>query len=331
MVKVVTIVMVALPSLLPNDSYPNYYYYYYYHHSYYYCHQQVFRDPNAREMLKPRNMAGCSPRIFWSLVHLMGKGDICGHLKKLLPLEDWSFLKERHRELSEKALENQRQKEEEKREKEKRKRLRELEKEARLERRRKKEEEKRKKQAGNAEKEVVLVEDGEEGQEEEKVDEEYDYPEVVSDEWVEVVRAPPLKLKKAKDMAGEDEEELVKKLESVIKEKRLPLSPPSSEQVAEWINECQAQVMEDFMRELVGDKDFIDDLERASMGTPKDIILWSGTPRMMINVIREEAGEERWEEIKDMLDEDVVVQWGAKCREAMEAMPWLEDWATDVL
>ncbi|KDO26200.1 hypothetical protein SPRG_08562 [Saprolegnia parasitica CBS 223.65] len=60
----------------------------------------------GREMLKPFNMAQCSPRVFWSLARL-SDGDVAAALEKLLPNEDWSFLGTRTRTLSAKALEAQ--------------------------------------------------------------------------------------------------------------------------------------------------------------------------------------------------------------------------------
>jgi len=72
-------------------------------------------DPNAKEMLKPVNMAGCSPRVFWSLVRLFGP-DIKHGLEQLFPPEqghDWSWLKGRMKTLSEKAIANLEQEQEE--------------------------------------------------------------------------------------------------------------------------------------------------------------------------------------------------------------------------
>ncbi|EQC36204.1 hypothetical protein SDRG_06314 [Saprolegnia diclina VS20] len=60
----------------------------------------------GREMLKPFNMAQCSPRVFWSLARL-SDGDVAAALETLLPSEDWSFLGLRTRTLSAKALEAQ--------------------------------------------------------------------------------------------------------------------------------------------------------------------------------------------------------------------------------
>ncbi|CAK4188877.1 unnamed protein product [Aphanomyces euteiches] len=58
-----------------------------------------------KEMLKPFNMAQCSPRVFWSLARLYN-GDVGAGLAALLPHEDWSFLDTRTRTLSAKALES---------------------------------------------------------------------------------------------------------------------------------------------------------------------------------------------------------------------------------
>ncbi|KAG9415423.1 hypothetical protein AC1031_008866 [Aphanomyces cochlioides] len=58
-----------------------------------------------KEMLKPFNMAQCSPRVFWSVARLYN-GDVGAGLAALLPHEDWSFLDTRTRTLSAKALES---------------------------------------------------------------------------------------------------------------------------------------------------------------------------------------------------------------------------------
>lgn len=65
-----------------------------------------------RNMLKPAAMAGCSPRVFWSLVRHFG-GDIISGLSQLMPQENWSWLAERPRRLSAKAAENEEVKREE--------------------------------------------------------------------------------------------------------------------------------------------------------------------------------------------------------------------------
>lgn len=62
------------------------------------------RDYNMN-MLKPAAMAGCSPRVFWSLVRHFG-GDVIRGLALLIPEQDWNWLSERPRRLSEKAAAN---------------------------------------------------------------------------------------------------------------------------------------------------------------------------------------------------------------------------------
>jgi hypothetical protein len=72
-------------------------------------------DPSSaeydREVLKPVNLAKASPRIFWSLVHKYGP-DLTSAISNIISDLDPSaatWLRERKRELSEKAKENQRQ------------------------------------------------------------------------------------------------------------------------------------------------------------------------------------------------------------------------------
>ena len=63
---------------------------------------------SAREMLKPINMAKCSPRMFWSLVRLFG-ANMEDAFITMFPEHDWSFLQGRRKLLSEKAINNKRQ------------------------------------------------------------------------------------------------------------------------------------------------------------------------------------------------------------------------------
>ncbi|CAM9856278.1 unnamed protein product [Discosporangium mesarthrocarpum] len=81
--------------------------------------RMVAADMESREMLKPHNMAGCSPRIFWSVVKHWG-GDVPRALELAVPDADWSFLHVRERTLSQKALQNAEQQAEAGKEKEKR-------------------------------------------------------------------------------------------------------------------------------------------------------------------------------------------------------------------
>lgn len=67
--------------------------------------RMIARDPESREMLKPHNMAGCSPRMFWSLVEHWG-GDVPAALRRAAPDMDWGFLEMRDRKPSEKAIAN---------------------------------------------------------------------------------------------------------------------------------------------------------------------------------------------------------------------------------
>jgi hypothetical protein len=79
---------------------------------------QALRDAVAdetghgREILRPRNLARQSPRIFWSIVHVKGS-DFSSIFATMFPdIKDWTWLTERPRELSAKAMENKRQAEE---------------------------------------------------------------------------------------------------------------------------------------------------------------------------------------------------------------------------
>ncbi|CAM9177944.1 unnamed protein product [Sphacelaria rigidula] len=67
--------------------------------------RMIARDAESREMLKPHNMAGCSPRMFWSLVEHWG-GDVPAALRQAAPDVDWGFLETRERKPSEKAVAN---------------------------------------------------------------------------------------------------------------------------------------------------------------------------------------------------------------------------------
>lgn len=66
-----------------------------------------------QEALRAENLSLLSPRVLWSLVHAIPNTPSVGDCyKALLPDLDWSFLRRRAQQLSEKAMENIRQKEE---------------------------------------------------------------------------------------------------------------------------------------------------------------------------------------------------------------------------
>jgi hypothetical protein len=63
-----------------------------------------------QEALRPENLALLSPRVLWSLVHIFpGHASVSDIYTQLLPDLNWSFLRRRAQQLSEKALENLRQ------------------------------------------------------------------------------------------------------------------------------------------------------------------------------------------------------------------------------
>lgn len=66
-----------------------------------------------KEALRPENLARLSPRVLWSCVyHSSTETNILDMYHRLLPNLDWSFLRRRSAQLSEKAMENKRQEEE---------------------------------------------------------------------------------------------------------------------------------------------------------------------------------------------------------------------------
>ena len=73
---------------------------------------QGIYDSDQQEALRPENLARLSPRVLWSLVHLYPRyTTISECYQELLPSPhlDWSFLRRRAEQLSEKAAENLRQ------------------------------------------------------------------------------------------------------------------------------------------------------------------------------------------------------------------------------
>ena len=81
--------------------------------------EQLQADPSSAsvELLKPFKMAHVSPRVFWNMVHHAG-GDVAAGLRQLLPAQDWSFLEERDKRMSDKAAAHHQQMEEAQRERE---------------------------------------------------------------------------------------------------------------------------------------------------------------------------------------------------------------------
>lgn len=68
-------------------------------------HSSASSPSGGVELLKPFKMAHASPRVFWSVANHAG-GDVATGLRSLLPSEDWSFLDEREKRLSQKATNN---------------------------------------------------------------------------------------------------------------------------------------------------------------------------------------------------------------------------------
>ena len=63
-----------------------------------------------KEALRPENLSRLSPRVLWSCVQYFPEmSSVPGMYRELLPALDWSFLRRRAEQLSEKALENKRQ------------------------------------------------------------------------------------------------------------------------------------------------------------------------------------------------------------------------------
>jgi hypothetical protein len=63
-----------------------------------------------KEALRPENLSRLSPRVLWSCVqYFPTMSSVPGMYRELLPALDWSFLRRRAEQLSEKALENKRQ------------------------------------------------------------------------------------------------------------------------------------------------------------------------------------------------------------------------------
>jgi len=71
--------------------------------------RQLHEDPATRDNLKPYNLAIVSPRVFWNLVR-SGK-DVESAIESYLPDADLSFLTERKRSKSEKAIANEKMQE----------------------------------------------------------------------------------------------------------------------------------------------------------------------------------------------------------------------------
>eukprot|EP00934_Nitzschia_sp_Nitz4_P006186 Nitzschia sp. Nitz4//scaffold77_size91520//38466//40181//NITZ4_004888-RA/size91520-processed-gene-0.31-mRNA-1//1//CDS//3329557985//6176//frame0 len=78
--------------------------------------EEVIKGIHAsnEEALRPENLALLSPRVLWSLVYHFGElSNVADMYKSILPDLDWSFLRRRAQQLSEKAQENLRQQQQE--------------------------------------------------------------------------------------------------------------------------------------------------------------------------------------------------------------------------
>jgi hypothetical protein len=292
-------------------------------------------------------MAGCSPRVFWSLVKHYD-GDIEGGLRQLFPDQDWGWLHERMRKLSEKAAENKRQEEERRREREEEARAKREEREARMAARRGAKAAAAAAAPAAEGEVVVVVEDEEEeegaagqaqarggkegGGEEDEDDEaeiDTDLPESVSYAWVRVLMRPSVRLGTSRALAGADVGGLVARLQA----ERLPkgqAQAPGEEQVAQWVRDCQAQELDDIMVDVVGgDPDVLEVMERVHVATPMDVTLWAKTPGALVDTVRGELGDEAFEDFEERITPEAVAGWAAKAQDYVQRLPWLETWVSE--
>lgn len=145
------------------------------------------------------------------------------------------------------------------------------------------------------------------------------------DEWVQVLRKPPISIPNARVLAGQDASALAGRLRALGAKGP---SEPSDEEVQKWVDACQTWEMEDIMYELLeGEEAVYDALVAANMALPKSVLLWSAAPTAMINTIREEVEPEEFEKIEAMLTPEQILHWGANAKAMIEKMPWLDEWS----
>ncbi len=323
----------------------------------------VLDDADAREMLKPACMAGCSPRVFWSLLYHYGGGGVEAALRQLLPGRDWGFLHERHRKLSEKALANQAQEEELRLEREDAAREAREARQARLLAKQNKKKETVGEGGGGGEGgsavAVALTEGGEEdavderevwaqaalarlqpagggggqGAHDEKEEVDSDYPEAVSDAWVKVLTAAPFSLPTCAALAAADAEELAPRLQQHHAAGATPLAPsaPTEDEVQAWISAAQSDEMDTVMMEIVGqDEDLLEALECVHVATPKDVKLWASVPTALLDMLERDLSEEKWGVVAEKLPSVEAVQaLGRKAEGYQDKLAWLELWGSD--
>jgi len=318
-------------------------------------------NEGGREMLRPRNMALVSPRVFWSLWFYYREKctSIEESLKLLHPELDWKFLQTRSRELSEKAKDNLRQKRElvtpisaDQREKEynEGKRVVEAVEEA-MEKMYEDNAQNAREQAARAALSRLTTtksssRDSNYPTWSLETPEEIDKDELLEcvtgplesfevsvntptvDHWVDGMISKCL-VRNWRELANADPDTLYPILSNIkvgngsnaCKEKSTPSL--SKEMIDKWIEAAQVRTIEEIMLQILdGNEDLYLLLrDEARAGTPKDLCLWSSIPSELSTLARSK---------KFQVTEKDVSRWCERARIALEKLEWLGWYITPV-
>lgn len=304
-------------------------------------------DGGGKEMLRGRNMAQLSPRVFWSLIyHFKSDGvkSIEEALQKLEPSLDWKVLEGRKKTLSEKARENLRQKQQEQQSKDNKP----IEKD---------EIDKGVKAVEAVEKamEQVFQEGGAFARERaaraaiqrfEKFNSsstensknwslvtptELDIDELKEciSESDQVTTNPAVVLELAnslvkyckvhnwRELANQDSSELINNLSSSLSQEH----QQKEETIESWIDYAQTKSVEEIIFEICDSNEeaIVELREKAHAGTPKDLSLWVHTPEILKD---------------EITDSDISVEqlkiWCERSKIALNTLEWLHWFATPV-
>ena len=308
----------------------------------------------GREMLRPRNMAQLSPRVFWSLwFHFK---DHCSSIEEalriLLPDLDWCFLDSRSRELSVKAKENVRQQKIGDGDDNERKRDREYERgrevaEAVEEAMEQMYEHDAKASRDRAAKAAMARMAGLSGSEikedsnwcletpsEEDEDELLECVQTgfnsiydasiekgVASYWVSLIISN-CKIRNWRELANKEADEIYPLLIEELSHS--DSSAEISEQVIEaCIEYAQLRTIDEVMLQILdGDQDAFEILrDEGRSGTPKDLCLWLRVPSMLLDeVVR----------LKENYSIADVAKWTKRAEKAVETLEWFKWYSTPI-
>jgi DNA-binding transcriptional regulator YiaG len=291
----------------------------------------------GKNVLKPVQLAGSSPGVFWSLVH--SYGSVRAGLAAVCPTADWSFLDVRERKLSEKALENARQQQGGRAPKKARTTTAAAAAGTAA--------------AAGADGAVVAVDSGAAGAEPAAAAAAAAV-ELTPEQKLQQLNDAVAAMRAAAAASGLDTSTAVEPAvvaavgdSTATAKQLLKLGVQSLRQLAdcepdvlahalavdkdtvdEWLASARGTVLDELMDSLIDDDDLQGLLEEVvKVSTPVDMVIMAKFADALISTIKDALSTEEWTpELQEKLALERVQHWYEQCLQWLKDMPWLESW-----